>query len=99
MPHATLPSKARVWLYNALGLRMVPTRFSVSSRRVSRRSPDSLARGSPGAIAQELVLTPGTVANHVAHILAKTGARSRVHLAVNLVRTDPAAGPATCSAC
>ena len=40
-------------------------------------------------IAQQLVLTPGTVANHVAHILGKTGARSRVLLAVKLVRTQP----------
>jgi DNA-binding CsgD family transcriptional regulator len=41
-------------------------------------------------IAQRLTLTPGTVANHVAHILAKTGARSRVQVAVKLVRTPPA---------
>ncbi len=40
-------------------------------------------------IAQQLTLTPGTVANHVAHILAKTGARSRVEVAVKLVRTKP----------
>jgi DNA-binding CsgD family transcriptional regulator len=33
-------------------------------------------------IAQRLVLTPGTVANHVAHILAKQRLRSRVQLAV-----------------
>jgi DNA-binding CsgD family transcriptional regulator len=39
-------------------------------------------------IAQQLTLTPGTVANHVAHILAKTGARSRVQVAVHLARTD-----------
>ena len=43
-------------------------------------------------IAQQLSLTPGTVANHVAHILAKTGARSRVQLAVKLVRTQPSRG-------
>lgn len=33
-------------------------------------------------IAQRLVLTPGTVANHVAHILSKQQLRSRVQLAV-----------------
>ncbi|GAC1316005.1 MAG: hypothetical protein NVSMB2_08370 [Chloroflexota bacterium] len=32
-------------------------------------------------IAQRLVLTPGTVANHVAHILGKERLRSRVQLA------------------
>ena len=45
-------------------------------------------------IARQLVLSQGTVANHVAHILAKTGARSRVQLAVKLVRTLPAASRA-----
>ncbi|HEY1294223.1 MAG TPA: LuxR C-terminal-related transcriptional regulator, partial [Chloroflexota bacterium] len=44
------------------------------------------------AIAQQLTLSTGTVANHVAHILAKTGARSRVQLAVHLVRTRPSRG-------
>ncbi len=38
-------------------------------------------------IARQLTLTPGTVANHVAHILAKTGARSRLQVALKLVRT------------
>ncbi len=33
-------------------------------------------------IAQRLVLTSGTVANHVAHILAKSGLRSRVQVAI-----------------
>ena len=35
-------------------------------------------------IAQRLVLTPGTVANHVAHILAKLGVQSRVQIAVRM---------------
>ena len=39
-------------------------------------------------IARQLTLTPGTVANHVAHILSKTGARSRVQVAVRLVRRN-----------
>jgi DNA-binding CsgD family transcriptional regulator len=39
-------------------------------------------------IARQLTLTPGTVANHVAHILAKTGARSRVQVAVSLARSN-----------
>jgi DNA-binding CsgD family transcriptional regulator len=42
------------------------------------------------AIVQRLTLTAGTVANHVAHILAKTGARSQ--LAVHLVRAQPSRG-------
>jgi DNA-binding CsgD family transcriptional regulator len=39
-------------------------------------------------IARQLTLTRGTVANHVAHILAKTGARSRVQVAVRLGSTN-----------
>src|SRR3982750_2372597 len=35
-------------------------------------------------IARRLVLTTGTVANHVAHILAKLGVHSRVQVAVNV---------------
>lgn len=35
-------------------------------------------------IAARLVLTPGTVANHVAHIMAKLGAQSRVQVAVRI---------------
>ncbi len=35
-------------------------------------------------IAQRLVLTPGTVANHVAHILSKLGLQSRVQIAVRI---------------
>jgi DNA-binding CsgD family transcriptional regulator len=37
-------------------------------------------------IAERLVLTPGTVANHVANILSKLGARSRVEVAVTIAR-------------
>ena len=43
-------------------------------------------------IAQRLVLTCGTVANHVAHILAKTGARSRVQLAVAVASSSASRG-------
>ena len=39
-------------------------------------------------IAQRLVLTPGTVANHVAHILMKFGAQSRVQIAVKMTILD-----------
>jgi two-component system, OmpR family, sensor kinase len=35
-------------------------------------------------IAERLVLTPGTVANHVGHILAKLGLHSRVEIAVKI---------------
>lgn len=40
-------------------------------------------------IGQRLTVTSGTVANHVGHILAKTGARSRLQLALTLVRSRP----------
>ena len=33
-------------------------------------------------IAEELVLTPGTVANHVANILNKLGCSSRIHIVI-----------------
>jgi DNA-binding CsgD family transcriptional regulator len=48
-------------------------------REVAQLVADGLTNDE---IAQRLVLTPGTVANHVAHILAKQGLRSRVQLAV-----------------
>jgi DNA-binding NarL/FixJ family response regulator len=42
-----------------------------------------IARGLTNqGIADELVLTPGTVANHVEHILTKLGFRSRAQIAV-----------------
>jgi DNA-binding NarL/FixJ family response regulator len=41
---------------------------------------------NPG-IAAELSVSPRTVQSHVASALAKTGARSRTHLAVIAVRT------------
>lgn len=53
-----------------------------------------IARGCTNAeIAQQLVLTPGTVANHVANILNKLGAANRAQVAawavrVGLVRDD-----------
>lgn len=51
---------------------------------------DLISQGlSNEAIAQQLTLARGTVANHVAHILAKTAARSRVQVAVKLVRPRP----------
>jgi DNA-binding CsgD family transcriptional regulator len=42
-------------------------------------------------IAQHLVITPGTAANHVRHILTKLGLHSRVQLATRIV-TSPSAG-------
>src|SRR5438874_9259454 len=39
-------------------------------------------------IAQQLVLTPGTVANHVAHILLKLRLESRVQIAVKIATQD-----------
>jgi DNA-binding CsgD family transcriptional regulator len=46
-----------------------------------------LGRGlSNQQIAERLVLTPGTVANHVGSILSKLGARSRLEVAVGIAR-------------
>ena len=46
-----------------------------------------LAQGlSNQQIAERLVLTPGTVANHVGSILSKLGARSRLEVAVGIAR-------------
>src|SRR5437588_6901539 len=44
-----------------------------------------LAEGlSNEQISERLVLVPGTVANHVAHILSKLGTESRVQVAVKM---------------
>ena len=52
-----------------------------------REVADLVARGySNRQIADRLVLTPGTVANHIAHILNKLGVDSRVHVAAWAVR-------------
>ena len=54
-----------------------------------------IARGYTNQqIASELVLTPGTVANHVAHILTKLDLQSRTQVAVWLIRQEPEYGPA-----
>jgi DNA-binding NarL/FixJ family response regulator len=46
-----------------------------------------IARGlTNGQIAQELVLTPGTVGNHVAHILRRLGAKNRAQVAAWMTR-------------
>jgi DNA-binding CsgD family transcriptional regulator len=48
-----------------------------------------IARGLTNEqIAQRLVLTPGTVANHVAHILMKFDVQSRVQIAVKMTILD-----------
>jgi DNA-binding NarL/FixJ family response regulator len=48
-----------------------------------------IARGYSNArIAEELVVTPGTAANHVAHILNKFGFSSRVQVAIWALRGD-----------
>ena len=39
-------------------------------------------------IATELVLTPGTVANHVAHILTKLDLQSRTQIAVWVIQQE-----------
>ena len=37
---------------------------------------------SNAEIGQRLVITPGTVSNHIAHIMRALGARNRVHVAM-----------------
>src|SRR5437879_6909556 len=50
-----------------------------------REIAELIAEGlSNERIAERLVLTPGTVANHVAHILDKLGVQSRVQVAVTI---------------
>jgi DNA-binding CsgD family transcriptional regulator len=54
---------------------------------------DLIARGLTNEqIAEKLVLTPGTVANHVAHILTKLHVQSRVQIATTVVRQNAAGG-------
>src|SRR3954451_21229052 len=54
---------------------------------------DLIARGLTNEqIAEQLVVTPGTVANHVAHILVKLGVQSRVQIATSVVRQNAAGG-------
>jgi DNA-binding CsgD family transcriptional regulator len=54
---------------------------------------DLIARGlTNDQIAQKLVLTPGTVANHVRHILDKLDLQSRVQIATTIVRQNAAGG-------
>lgn len=54
---------------------------------------DLIARGLTNEqIAEELVLTAGTVANHVAHILQKLDLQSRVQIATTVVRQNAAGG-------
>src|SRR5438270_2910167 len=58
-----------------------------------REVADLIARGLTNEqIADQLVLTPGTVANHVAHILAKLDLQSRVQIATTVVRQNAAGG-------
>jgi DNA-binding CsgD family transcriptional regulator len=54
---------------------------------------DLIARGLTNEqIAEQLVLTAGTVANHVAHILDKLDLHSRVQIATAVVRQNAAGG-------
>jgi DNA-binding NarL/FixJ family response regulator len=51
-----------------------------------REVAELIARGySNQQIASELVLTRGTVANHVAHVLAKLGATNRTQVAARVL--------------
>src|SRR4051812_44327585 len=56
-----------------------------SLTRREREVAELISEGmSNEQIAQRLVLTPGTVANHVAHILSKLRLTSRVQIAVKV---------------
>src|SRR4051812_1725422 len=56
-----------------------------SLTRREREVAELIAEGmSNEQIAERLVLTPGTVANHVAHILSKLRLMSRVQVAVKV---------------
>ena len=60
--------------------------------RREREVAKLMARGfSNQQIAQALVLTRGTVANHVAHILAKFGVANRTQVAARLLEQPDAA--------
>jgi DNA-binding NarL/FixJ family response regulator len=53
-----------------------------------------IARGlSNEQIAQELVLTPGTVGNHIGHILRRLGARNRAQVAAWITQAGDQPGP------
>jgi DNA-binding CsgD family transcriptional regulator len=56
-------------------------RLTPRQREVARLIADGLSNAE---IAQQLVLTPGTVANHVEHILRRLGFRSRAQVAALL---------------
>jgi len=54
---------------------------------------DLIARGlTNDQIAEQLVVTAGTVANHVAHILSKLNVQSRVQIATTVLRQNAAGG-------
>jgi DNA-binding NarL/FixJ family response regulator len=58
-----------------------------------REVAELVTRGySNQAIADALVLTRGTVANHVAHVLAKLGARNRTQVAARVLEGSIVAG-------
>jgi DNA-binding NarL/FixJ family response regulator len=70
--------------------------------RLTRREHEVarlIARGYTNRqIADALVLTPGTVANHVAHILGKLECSSRVQIAI-CAHTGPSRNPANAEDC
>ncbi len=88
MPHATLPRKGSRMATESTGTAFGPDEIFGELTPREHEVAGLMSQGLTNQeIAQQLTLTPGTVANHVAHILAKTGARSRVQVAVKLVRT------------
>jgi DNA-binding NarL/FixJ family response regulator len=75
-----------------LGFRAEPSPAPPRRTPLSPREWDVaqlIARGCTNQqIAAQLVLTPGTVANHVAHILTKLDLRSRTQIAVWVLNHD-----------
>ena len=88
MPHATLPRKGSRMATERAGTTFGPDEMFGELTPREQEVASLVSQGLTNEeIARQLILTPGTVANHVAHILAKTGARSRLQVALRLVRT------------
>jgi DNA-binding NarL/FixJ family response regulator len=65
---------------------MSDVRLTDRQREIAALVAEGLTNGE---IATRLVLTPGTVANHLALIMRAIGARNRVQVAVWSVRQEP----------
>src|SRR5690348_18091965 len=89
MPQATPTQKGRacmeIWRTE---VRADPGEFLSELTPREQQIAELIAQGLTNEqIGARLTLTRGTVANHVGHILTKTGVPSRLHVAVALART------------